>query len=151
MRRVNAFSTPVNINGQVPTSFDGGVSVNANITGPITTQSVTVSSANGTLSPIAVAAVAGQRIFKNTAGNLYGFNGTTGAVPGYFMVYNSATSVADGASTPIKVWAVGSSASIEVGFNVPIRFSTGITIAFSNTGPFTKTESNTVFMSADFV
>jgi hypothetical protein len=34
-------------------------------------------------------------------------------------------------------------------FNPPLRFNTGITVVYSSTGPFTKTVSNTAFISGD--
>lgn len=96
------------------------------------------------------AAVAGSLILKASAGNLYGYNVVAGASAGYLMLFNSTTVPADGAVTPLKCIPIAANAGIDRSFDIPRRFGTGIVLVFSTTGPFTKTVSNTAFLSGDF-
>lgn len=107
--------------------------------------------ASSALTTQATSTVAGFLILKASAGNLYGYNIVTGASAGYLMIFDSATVPADGTVTPKKVIAIAANTSVERGFNLPIVFSTGITLVFSTTGPFTKTISNTAFISGEAV
>lgn len=97
-----------------------------------------------------VTSVAGSNVVvKASAGNLYGFNVCLGGTAGYVMVFNATSKPVDGTVTPIKVYAVAANQSLEVGFSPPLYCSTGITIAFSSTGPFSLTASATAFLSGD--
>lgn len=95
----------------------------------------------------ATAAVAASLVLKAAAGNLYGYNITTGASAGYLMIFNSTTAPADGAVTPAVCVPVAANTGIDYVAAWPRRFTTGITMVFSTTGPFTKTASATAFMS----
>lgn len=106
--------------------------------------------AGAALVPSATAAVAGSLILKASAGNLYGYNVVAGASAGYVMIFNSATVPADGAVTPLRCIPLAANAGIDRSFDIPRRFSTGITIVFSTTGPFTKTASATAFIAGEF-
>jgi len=109
----------------------------------------TTQSAAG-LTSVKSAALETGHIIKASAGNLYGFNGATTTVAGFFLIHNSATVPAAGAVTPVKAYPVAAGQAIEVGFDPPIRFSTGISISFSSaTTPFTQTDSATAFISGD--
>lgn len=91
-------------------------------------------------------------VIKASAGNLYGFNGTTTSAAGYFLVHNSTTVPAAGAVTPVKSYRVAADTSIEVAFDPPLRLGTGISISFSSAAtPFTQTDSATAFISGDAV
>lgn len=98
--------------------------------------------------PVKSSAVETGHVIKSSAGNLYGFSVTTGAVAGYAMVHNSATVPAAGAVTPVKCEPVAADTGISFAFDPPIRLSIGISISFSSTGCFTQTNSATAFISA---
>jgi hypothetical protein len=104
----------------------------------------------GGLTPVANSAVASAVIGKASAGNLFGYNITTGASAGYAMVFNATTAPADGAVTPVKCVAVAANTSFIDNFRgAPIYNSTGSVVVFSTTGCFTKTASATAFISVD--
>jgi hypothetical protein len=65
------------------------------------------------------------------------------------MIFDAASAPADGTVTPKLVEAIAANASIQQSLRTPIRFSTGITMVFSTTGPFTKTASATAFLAGD--
>lgn len=98
----------------------------------------------------ATTAVGSSLILKSTAGNLYGYNVVAGASAGYVMIFNSATVPADGAVTPLRCIPLAANAGIDRSFDIPRRFTNGITIVFSTTGPFTKTASATAFIAGEF-
>lgn len=101
------------------------------------------------LVPVSTAALASALTLKGAAGNLYSVNLVTGASAGYFMLFNATTAPADGAVAPVKVWQVAANSERAIDFPVPIRLTTGATLVFSTTGPFTKTASATAFMSGE--
>lgn len=92
-------------------------------------------------------AVEAGRVAKAAAGNLYGMTITTGASAGYVMAVNSATVPADGAVAPLYCAAVAANTTLDKVWNMPIFFSTGVTVVFSTTGCFTKTGSATAYFS----
>jgi hypothetical protein len=63
------------------------------------------------------------------------------------MVFNSTTVPVDGAVTPIECQAAPANGTTSLTFNPgPVEsYSTGISVAFSSTGCFTKTASATAF------
>lgn len=95
--------------------------------------------------------VGGSIILKAAAGNLYGFEVTSGASAGYLMVFDSATVPADGVVTPKRVYAVAANATFARQLTEPLRMAAGIVLVFSTTGPFTKTISATAFLAGDYV
>ena len=101
------------------------------------------------LSRVFTTAAAGSLIVKASAGNLYGYNIVSGASAGYVMIFDSATVPADGTVTPKLCLAIAANASIQADRDVPIRFTSGIAMVFSTTGPFTKTISATAFLAGD--
>lgn len=115
----------------------------------------TPSSASGAaLTPTTTAALAANQIIKGSAGNLYSFevsaDSTLSAAAWWIMIYNATTAPGDGAVTPLKCYALPSGAtSYAAAFQVPVAFSTGITIGVSTTGCFTKTASTHAFISGD--
>jgi hypothetical protein len=90
-------------------------------------------------------------VAKASAGNLYDFNITVGASAGFLMIFNSTTVPADGTVTPAFVIPLAANAGLAYTFPYPKRFSTGISLAFSTTGPFTKTASVTAFIGGSFM
>lgn len=113
------------------------------------TSSVGAATSTGAGSAL-TAALSSSLVAAGAAANLYGFNATTTSTGGYFMIFNTTSVPGDGAVVPVKVYAVGANSSIEVAYNVPVRFSGGIVMVFSTTGPFTKTASATAHMSVDY-
>ncbi len=108
--------------------------------------------AAGAITPVVTTAAASSLVLKNSAGNFYGANITTGGTAGYLMLFDATSPPTDGAVTPIKTWAAAANSTVEVGYNpIPVRCATGITLVFSSTGPFTKTASATAFMSGEAV
>lgn len=103
------------------------------------------------VTPIASAAAESSHVIKGSAGTLYDWHATIGAVAGYVMIFNAASAPADGAVTPIFCYAVAAFNTVFNTGQVPTTFSTGITMVFSSTGPFTKTASATAFFSAKAV
>lgn len=94
-------------------------------------------------------AAASSLVVKASAGNLFGYNIVSGAVAGYVMFFDSPTVPADGTVTPKMCFALAANASIQADRDIPVRFTTGITMVFSSTGPFTKTASATAFLAGD--
>jgi hypothetical protein len=117
---------------------------------PVSATFPAVADASSGVATTRTTAVAGSIVLKTSAGNLYGFNVVAGASAGYVMVYNSTTVPADGATQPFFVMPVAANAGIAYNFDTPLRFSTGIVLVFSTTGPFTKTISATAFLGGQF-
>jgi len=99
------------------------------------------------LAPTATETAQSSVVLKAGPGNFYGAN-CTSTVAGYLMLFDAVSVPADGTVTPKKVWSMSANSSIEVGYFVPLRMNVGITLAFSATGPFTKTAA-TAFMSGE--
>lgn len=106
-------------------------------------------SAGTALTSVATATVLGSLVIKASAGNLYGINTVSGAAAGYLMLFDATSAPADGAVTPVKCLTIAATSSLNIAFNPPLRFATGITAVFSTTGPFLKTISATAFISGD--
>lgn len=115
---------------------------------PVASSPNTIASSASTGAATAVAA--GSLILKASAGNLYGINAVSGASAGYLLIYDSATVPADGVTTPRRAYVMAANSSLDVAFDVPKRFTSGITLVFSTTGPFTKTISATAFLAGEF-
>lgn len=90
-------------------------------------------------------------IAKAKGGLLCGLDVTTTTQAGWVMLFDSATVPADGGVAPLKAWRIGTDASFHQGPDgfAPLLFANGIVVVFSSTGPLTKTESATAFISAD--
>ena len=139
-------TTPGTTNGvQVNAALPAGAS---NIGGVM--MAPTSSNAFGITSVVSAAAE-GSHVLKGSAGNLYGVVVTTGATGGYLMVFNATSAPADGAVTPQAcIQAPANSATaLSFGGRPPSIYSTGISVAFSTTGCFTKTVSATAYFSGD--
>lgn len=69
----------------------------------------------------------------------------------YILIFNTSTDPSDGAVTPTKCYVgLANSPTIAGGFTASSAFNSGITIAVSTTGCFTKTESTHAFISLDY-
>lgn len=109
----------------------------------------TTSSA-GAITPQVMSAVGSNLVAKASAGNFYGFIGTTGSTPGCFFVFNATSLPANGTVTPLLPpiqAAANTTVTLNMG-SVPAAFSTGITVGFSSTCGFTLTASATAIISA---
>ncbi len=83
-------------------------------------------------------------VVKTSAGNVYEWQVSTGAVAGHVMTFDATSIPADGVVAPLQ--CVHAPANSTVAYNPPVvpeRFSTGYVIVFSTTGCFTKTASAT--------
>lgn len=106
-------------------------------------------------STAASSVLASNLVIKGSAGNLYSFevsaDTTLSAAAWWIMIFNATTLPANGTVTPAKCYAIPSGAtSYSGGFNIPVAFSTGITIGVSSTGCFSLTASVHAFLSGDF-
>ena len=91
---------------------------------------------------------AGSLILKATGGWLQGFSATSGATSGYVLIFDSATVPADGTVTPkfcYNLPATSTTGGQWVPYSVP--FVNGVMLVFSSTGCFSKTISDTAFLS----
>lgn len=97
---------------------------------------------------VQTSSVASSLVLKGTAGSLYACYVTTGATSGWLMLFDSVSVPPNGAVTPKNCVFCPASATteIELPFLTPEPFSTGITAAFSTTGPFTLTASASTFI-----
>jgi hypothetical protein len=94
-------------------------------------------------------AVAGSLVVcPATSGcNLYSYQVRSGAAAGFLMFFAQATVPADGAVTPVLCVDVAANSTVAFEYRSPIGFPTGMTVAFSTTGCFTKTISATAFIN----
>lgn len=104
------------------------------------------------IAPTRSVAAEGSRIFKASPGNLYSLVTTTGATPGFVLLYDATTAPVDGAVTPQACYVVAASTTYVIDFTPgpPARFNTGIVAVFSSTGCFTQTTSATAMFMGYF-
>lgn len=93
-------------------------------------------------------ALASNLVLKAAAGSLYACYVTTGSTAGWLMLFDVTTVPANGTVAPKNCIYCPANATteIELPFLTVEPFTTGITAAFSSTGPFTLTASSTVFI-----
>lgn len=106
------------------------------------------------VAPVVSSAVETGHVIKASAGNLYDFNvsadSTLSAAAWWVMIFNSTTVPAAGSVTPVKCYALPVGAtSISAAFPTPLYLSTGISMAVSTNGCFTKADSAHGFISAN--
>lgn len=94
------------------------------------------------------AATEGTHVFKATGGVVYSLTVSNSSTAGWLMLFNSATAPADGTVAPVYCMYVPANQSLRLPFDYPVALSTGIAVAYSSTGCFTKTASATAFFSA---
>lgn len=137
---------------------DAGGVCTMNVGGTISGGSVTVTSGSISLAPASAAgnaivpvvstAVETGHVIKASAGNLYGFSVTTGAVAGRVLVHNSTTVPGSGAVTPVDCFIVAANSTVAMDYEIPLRLGTGISLSFSTaTTCFTQTDSATAYFS----
>lgn len=104
------------------------------------------------LTPYISAALEACHVMKASAATGISFGVTTGATAGYLMVFNSTTAPADGAVTPaVLSIQVPANATVSRSYTInPLLLTTGFTVCFSSTGPFTKTASATAMLEGTF-
>lgn len=105
--------------------------------------------AGGAVSRVFTTTAQSGLVIKASAGNLYGYNIVTGATAGYLMIFDAVAVPADGTVTPKLCIPIAANTGIQTDRDIPLRFTTGISICFSTTGPFTKTASATAFLAGD--
>lgn len=115
-----------------------------------TTNPLTVTDATGGaagVTTVVSASAEASHVLKNAAGSLYGVYVSNPSATGFLLVFNATAVPGDGAVTPIHCIPVTASNIGFVNFlpGPPETYSTGISVAFSSTGCFTKTTSPTAF------
>lgn len=85
-------------------------------------------------------ALENSHILKAAPGTLYTLQMNATAT-GYLMLFDAATAPGDGAVTPRKVFYFTTldNKTVDKVFNPPLAMTVGAVVAFSTTGPFTKT------------
>lgn len=121
-----------------------------------TLNTLTAPSANTAvaLTPTTTAALASNKVIKDSAGNLYSFqvsaDSTLSAAPWWIMVFDATALPSNGAVTPLKCYALASGTnSFAAAFPTPIAMANGITIGVSTNGCFTLAASARAFISGD--
>lgn len=142
------------VNGQTTTAFNTGVvgtgtqrvTLATDVNAPVYVAPTAVAGAG--ITPVVSTALETGHVIKAGAGNLYGFCVVSTTAAGYVQVFNSTTVPAAGAVTPVLSGYIGAFGTLDIDFNPPLAFSTGISIAFSaSTTPFTKTDSATAMIT----
>jgi hypothetical protein len=98
--------------------------------------------------PVPSAATEATHVLKGSAGILYSLDVTIGAVSGWVMIFDATSAPADGAVTPKfcrYIKSDGTAGATSLAWVNPLSLVTGISVAFSSTGCFTKTASSTAF------
>jgi hypothetical protein len=134
--KVDGSGTPVPVSGTVAVA--GAVAISG-----------TVPTSRAPIAPVVSTALESGHVLKASAGSLFSLQFSTTSTIGWMLLFDSATVPADGAVTPKKAWAVDQSSSSTYQWDTPLSFANGISIAFSTTGPFTKTASATAFFSGE--
>lgn len=111
------------------------------------------SSASAAIAPVVSSALEACHVLKGSAGNLYTIGVTIQAASGVLQLFDATSAPGDGAVTPkwaIPVISNGTFGGAAYQWQIPMRFSTGITACFSSaTTPFTKTASSTAMISGN--
>jgi hypothetical protein len=89
------------------------------------------------------------RVLKGSAGTLFALQARA-TIGGWIMLFDSASIPADGAVQPRKLWQLSGNDDqrVDISFSPPLAFSNGISVAFSTTGPLTKTAAADAWFSA---
>jgi hypothetical protein len=97
---------------------------------------------------VAAPAVTGGVVLKTVGARLYGVNVVSGASAGYVMIFDAPAVPADGAVVPAYCLPLAANTGLDASFRAaPINFVTGISVAFSTTGCYTKTASATAYIA----
>lgn len=118
------------------------------VTGTFTVSEAPSTSASAAIAPVKTNVAASNKVLSAAPANLYGFNAQA-TVDGWFLVFDATSLPGDGTVTPIKQYKYLANTTLEVGYGIPLRCGTGVTIGFSTTGPFTLTASATAFISGE--
>ena len=88
-------------------------------------------------------------ILKNSAGNLYDLNVTTGSTAGYVEVFNSSTVPSTGTVSPALCFSLAANSTLILAWHSsPLYFSNGIVVVFSSASTCaTYTASSTAFIA----
>lgn len=110
--------------------LSGGACVITQIAAPTSTDDIT---------PVANTAVSACYVVSAQAASVFSISGYV-AQASFIEVTNTTTIPADGAVTPLAVAYAASAGSFSIDYGaLPARFTTGVTVCASTTGPFTKT------------
>ena len=115
--------------------------------GPFTLAVDPSAGSNAGVAVIASTSTASSLVAKASACTFY--SGSVNAPSaGWLLLYDAAAAPSDGAVTPKAAVQVGANVSASISFTVPAAFSTGCTLVFSSTGPFTQTGATAQIFSA---
>ncbi len=95
-------------------------------------------------------ALESSHVLKAAPGTLYGFQANA-TQTGWFLLFDAAGVPADGVVIPRKAWQFNSAVpgTLDIHCNPPLAFTSGITLVFSTTGPFTKTAAASAQFSGE--
>ncbi|HUO21705.1 MAG TPA: hypothetical protein VMU59_04250 [Caulobacteraceae bacterium] len=149
-----AGSTVVLDGGAAPVGFTTGIDAVFSTTGCFTktASSTAIFSARGltgaaTVAPAASSAAEASHAFSYHS--VLDLTLTTGATPGYLMVFDAASAPADGVVAPAYCVVAPASSTVSLGAGAsPVSFVTGLVGVFSSTGCLYKTASATAFFTA---
>lgn len=94
-------------------------------------------------------AAEGSRVLCAGPCSVGGLQVNSGASAGWVMIFNATAAPSDGAVVPVKWYQVAANQTLAVSWDIPLRLTTGCTVVFSTTGPFTKTISATATISGE--
>lgn len=147
---VGTLDVPVTPASPLPVALygpGGAVAPSGSSSDPMFTVETPSSASAAGIVPVQTGSAGSAATFKSGAGNLYAINFATGAVDGYFMIFDATSPPADGAVAPKFCVVMKANSSLVHSFFVPLAFVNGCTAVFSSTGPFLKTASATAYMS----
>lgn len=98
------------------------------------------------------AALEASRILKSSPGRILSLH-LNATSSGWFLLFDSIGVPPDGTVTPKKAWQFQASApaTIDIRFDPPLVMVNGATLAFSSTGPFTKSALAAAMFSGEVI
>ena len=147
--RTDTFGTPAD------TAWSSGAGSLVSVTKALVAaqQATTAAVTSSSLVPpspafVQTAALASSLVLKAAAGSLYACYITTGSTPGWLMLFDATALPVNGPVTPKHsiYCPANATTELELPFLTAEPFATGITAAFSSSGPFTLTASASAFI-----
>lgn len=98
--------------------------------------------------PVASPTISSAWIASNAPVSAYRLAATSGAIAGFFMVFDAKTVPVDGPVVPLFCRPMPANSNVSMTFTSPARFRNGLVLAFSSTGCYVKTASATAYFEA---